>query len=173
MMKKQIKTSIALFAIVAISLTSCKKGDTGPQGEKGATGAQGVQGSQGATGNANIVSGTVNLTSASWILSGAYWYSDAINTTLTQNNVDNAMVQIYLSNNVGGWIGLPITLTDIQIYTIYSLNKISFRVSSASGSTSVSNPGALTFKYVIIPPAMIKPNVNVNNYNDVVKAYDL
>lgn len=162
---KKLKTVLAVVtaAMLMVSFTACKKGDTGPKGDTGA---------QGPAGNANVISGIVYANSTNWFLNNTYWYYDYV-VTLSSDIVDKAAVICYLSDGAGGWGNLPYTGNDIEIYDTYKAYTISFRVRSASGNTSITNPGAATFKYVIIPPAMIKPNVNHNNYADVKAAYDL
>ncbi len=162
-MKTKANKLFTAIAVISLALTtSCaKKGDTGPAG------------AQGPAGNANVISSTITVNGTNWSLSGSEWDYSYTTSSMTQNNVDKAAVMCYLSVGSGNWAALPFTVTDREFAFVYSLNSISFAVLSASGSTGISNPGTLVFKYVIIPPAMIKPNINLHNYNEVKQAYNL
>ena len=153
-----------LALTLGLSFTSCKKGDTGPAGPAGTNGTNGTNGA------ANIVNYTVTVNSTDWTLNSTYWYS-LYNVSGGIKN--NSAVMVYLVGSTGTHVQLPITISDIETYFRFTSTQIEFDVRSASGTTAVSNPGALSFRIVVIPPAMIKPNINIQNYNEVKTAYNL
>jgi hypothetical protein len=163
-MKTKTIMAVCLLSLGLI-FSACKK-ETGPQGP------QGEQGQQGKTGNSNVITQTYTLVSASWALgcSGSCWYYTW--NVLPYSDMTNGAVQVYAQSGTE-WVSMPFTVQDIEFYYTYSSSSISFRVRSASGNTSVSNPGDNVFKVVYIPPAMVKKGVNLKNYSEVKKAYNL
>lgn len=135
---------LGLIAAGVILTTSCTKTVTGPAGAAGPAGTNGV---------ANIVSYTVATTAASWTLSGSYWKCDMYTPEISQSVLDKGIVMVGVSGS-SGWVELPFTASDVEFYYTYSLYNISYRVASASGSTAVPNPGAITYKYTVIPPGL-------------------
>lgn len=170
-MKKQIKKTVgALFSFIltaTLIFTACKK-ETGPKGDTGATGPQGP------AGNANVQSFTITTTNGSWTFDAAdfSWYSDISASQITSNVMEKGTVQAFIKGTDNSWIAMPFTssLGDAFIYSV-NLNKV--RVYYHDATTTPGNPGGQTFKVVIIPPAMMKPNVNYRNYEELKSAYSI
>ena len=165
-MKLSTKFFIIGITLFTIIFSSCKKGDTGATGPKGVAG------------NANVQTYTVSINSWNLSSNSKYWYSDDTFISPLNFNITNSAVMVYWEKTSSNYIAMPITMSDIQYYFQYnsannSSSTIEIDVSSASGNTVVPNPGTLNFKIVIIPPAMIKPNVNPHNYAEVKTAYNL
>ena len=169
-MKTSIFKTLATGIVATLFLfTSCtKEGPVGPQGPQGVAGTNGVDGTNGV---ANIQTSfvTVNTTDWAWDQSGAYWYSDFTGITIS----NNAAVLVYYVDNTSANVSLPFTYQDAQYYYRSGTTYIEMDVSSASGTTTIANPGTINYKIVVIPPAMIKPNVNHHSYAEVKAAYHL
>lgn len=168
-----LKTISLVFMSIALLAGSCKKaekGDTGPQGPAGPSGVNGVNGTNGV---ANITTFTGTTTNASWTLSGSEYDASFNVSAINSDVVSNGMVMAYLGNTAQtAWQALPTSYQNYEIGYSYYLGTISVQVSLGNGSTP-SNPGGLPFKFVVIPPAMVKPSVNVLDYNEVKTAYGL
>lgn len=167
-MKKQIKISAIIMTVLATALflnfTSCKKGDTGPAGAKGDPGKNGIS---------NITTYTANVTSANWVLNSPDYETTLLTPNLNSSIVNGGAVMVYIGNNTStSWSALPFSYQTVQFSYTYSLGQVLISVGLSNGSV-VSNPGNCTFKIVIIPFDYLKPNVNINNYNEVKKAYNL
>ena len=110
--------SLAFSVLIAVSISSCKKGDTGPAGTPGTPGAPG------APGNANVQTDTFTLTNAKWLYNSQYtfttgtgaftsWftrYCDVTFSKLTQGMLDSGMVMVYFrpsALNAQQWVPLP------------------------------------------------------------------
>lgn len=125
-------------------------------------------GKPGKDGNANVKAYNFTIYSTSWTLGTSTWYNDY---TIYTGSDDCVMG--YYSSDYIYWIPMPFTINDNEIYFAKTTSLIKTIVRSASGSTSISNPGLLYVKYIVIPPAIKKPNVNHANYAEVKQAYDL
>lgn len=160
------KISFYLLASVLIAFVSCKKGDTGPQGPAGPAGANG---------SANVSYGTVTVTPGTWSSVGTgQWevsYSDAAIT-----DADQDMVIGYVSSSTGTWWALPTTNyfttagSGDALDLAYSTGN--FTILYTNNNVSATAPTvAVSFKVVVIPPAIIKnnPSTNWNDYNQVKK----
>ena len=160
---KTITLKTLATGIVAgmLLFTSCtKEGPVGPQGQPGLNGVANIQTSY----------VTVKTTDWNFVQTDNYWYVDFTGFGTIS---DNAAVLVYYVDNTNGNVSMPITFSDIQYYYRNGNNYIEMDVSSASGATTVANPGLTNYKIVIIPPAMVKPNVNHHSYADVKAAYGL
>lgn len=149
-----MKNTIKILLVAAIAFASCSKpkdGATGPAGP---------------TGNANVQTNTFTITSGLWTLSSTFWYA---NYTTTIN--DKAAVMAYWQTAPSEFVALPVTVNDLEVYFKTTPNYVSICVRSASGTNTVANPGDLTVKIVIIPPALKKQNVNYANYSEVKQVY--
>jgi len=142
-----------MIAMAAITFAVTLMGCTGKDGAPGATGP---------AGNANIE--TSYFTANSWILNGSYWYCDDFNVSPGTNDA----VLVYL-NSGSAYAALPLTVQDNEIYFSTHPGYVEMGVTSASGNTSISNPGTVSFKVVDIPQAVIKshPNTNWKDYAQV------
>jgi hypothetical protein len=169
-MKTKIKLSIMKLAGIAlaigITITSCKKGDTGPQGPQGNNGVSG------------IVNTTLTAPASSWTWDNTTKTSDAqfYVAALSQSIVNTGAVMAYEDAGSGIWIPLPSTFVAAANLTYHT--SFYFKLNTIQISRFVSdesNPGQYpsTFRLVVIPPAMVKPNVNMNNFAEVKSAYNL
>jgi hypothetical protein len=177
-MKKTIfKTG--LFLVVTLLAMSCSK--DGAIGPAGASGANGINGTNGINGNANVVgSAPFSTVSTNWgsLSGGALWTATLSGqTTITQSVVDRGVVSVfrkYTSGGVTEWSPLPDTNTNINISFNYGLGYITFFTQSTN-AVAIANPGAITFRYVVITPSnkMANPNTDWNDYNQVKQALHL
>ena len=158
-----------------------KDGINGVAGPTGPAGANGNAGANGANGNANVL-GSLPFSTAStnWssLSGGAIWTAKVEATAITQSIVDRGIVSVFrkYTSNDGAteWSPLPDTNTNINISFDYGVGYITLFTQSTN-AVAITNPGVLTFRYVIITASnrMAKPNVNWNNYNEVKKALKL
>lgn len=161
---KQIKTAI-LILVATITLNGCKKGKDGEPGKDGSS---------------NVTSHTYSV--SNWTDNSTYWYAHLSVPELTSDNINTASVQVYFSTVANNWQAMPFTyvastnhfmnyITSIgQVEVDWEYNGV------GSGSSPVTIYGATSmFKVVVIPPAAKKanPNINLNDYNEVKKAFDL
>ncbi|MBS1652965.1 MAG: hypothetical protein JSU07_13250 [Bacteroidetes bacterium] len=162
-MTKQIKTITAVIAGLALTLgltfTSCKKGDTGPAGPQGPTGA---------TGNANVQSTTFLNQGFAYVAANSDYEINLTVPAVTSAVMNNGGVLVYFqpSSSTGVWLQLPATFGGTNIQTGYALGQVGLISTSALSIL-------LNVKVVVIPPAMVKPNVNTKNYSEVKAAYNL
>jgi hypothetical protein len=168
-MKKTIFKS-AVVLLTAIMTISCSKdGATGPAGATGAAGTNGING------NANVLGSTpFSTVSTNWtsLNSGTLWTANLTGaTSITQNVVDKGIVSVfrkYTANGVTEWSPLPDTNANVNISFNYGLGYITFYTQSTDFA-AIPNPGAITFRYVVITPSnkMANPNTNWNDYEQV------
>lgn len=162
-MKTHIK--ILAFALL-LSASACKKAEQGPKGDTGPAGTNGV---------ANIQSTTITTTNGSWNLDT---FENAYNATLTvtgitQNVLDKGAVMVYIGNGAGTeWDAMPFSYQGVEFNYGIKVGQALISVTLDSGNAP-NNPGGQQFKVVVIPPAMIKPGVNVKNYTEVKTAYGI
>ncbi|MEO8762185.1 MAG: hypothetical protein ABI388_11685 [Bacteroidia bacterium] len=171
-MKTTIKTTAGqtakviatLFVACGLIFSSCTKdGATGPQG------LAGTNGTNGTNGNANVQSYTVAISPSQWTYfpnsSGSQWqytvssaFVPSGSAVCVYNNPGQMLP--YYDGIFGAFWGVNI-VGDVQI--LYY-----------NGTTTLAAP-ALTqnLTIVVIPPAMVKPNVNTHNYAEVKAAYNL
>ncbi|MFZ4107134.1 hypothetical protein [Flavobacterium sp.] len=168
-MKKTIfKTAVIL--LTAIMTVSCSK-----DGATGATGQTGANGTNGTNGNANVVgSNTFTFSTSNWTSQGGgvYWTSGITGATpITQNIVDKGIVSVFRMYTSGGqtvWSPLPDTNINQNLSFDYGVGTINLIMQSTNG-VAISNPGAMTLRYVVISPSnkMANPNTNWNDYDQV------
>lgn len=171
-MKKTIfKTAVILLTAI-ITISCSKDGATGPAGEQGAPGING---------NANVVGySPFSTISSNWtsVNSGTVWIANLTGaSSITQNVVDYGIVSVfrkYTSNGVTEWSPLPDTNGNINISFNYGVGYITFYTQSTNFA-AISNPGAITFRYVVITPSnkMANPHTNWKDYNQVKEALHL
>jgi hypothetical protein len=168
-MKRIIQLLIILFLGIATFLTNgCKKGNTGPAGE------------QGPAGSANVTSDTYTVNSWSW--SSPNHYTNLSVPAITSTNVNSAAVMVYFKGNATAWSALPYTQYDSPYDYFMGFNVSTGAVqvtwfydySLSSGSNPNTYYGTnVQLKVVVIPPSMVRKDVNTKNYNDVKQAYGL
>lgn len=174
-MKKTIfKTAVIL--LTAIMTISCSK-----DGAAGPAGANGTNGTNGTNGNANVIgSNTFTFSSTNWtsISGGTAWTSGITGATpITQNIVDKGIVSVFRMYTSGGltvWAPLPDTNVNKNLTYDYGVGTINLLMQSTNG-VAISNPGAMTLRYVVISPSNImeNPDTDWNNYNQVKEALHL
>lgn len=156
-MKKIFKTlMIATIALIAISTTSCQKGETGPKGSDG---------------NANVISSNeVTLSSSDWTLktttSGSKYYLTIIDwPILTKDIANKGVVMCYLKLGTDVWIALPwddyyFFFTEGGIAINYNYN---------------ANPGTQTIRLVAIPSSQLvnHPDLNIKDYRQVKEIFNI
>lgn len=165
-MKTTKIASLVLVLFLIISSCAKKEGPAGPQGEQGPAGPKG---------NMSVTSLHCTVFSGSWGLgcSGYCWFYNQNFPALSSSYiVDYGAVMVYWKNG-GDYIAMPYTSNDVELYFSHSLNTVSFKIRSASGTTTINQPGDLEFKIVMIPPAMIKKQLDYTNYGAVKAAYNL
>jgi hypothetical protein len=165
-MKKTITTVIAgLVLTLGLTFTSCKKaekGDTGPAGTNGTNG------------NANIENFAITIRPGDWIYSSTYseWH---YNYYISKNS-QSAVLGYIMSGN--GKQALPYVSTPSNCrYTMatdlfQTTPYIQFQFTNFTVATTAPTYDQYLY-LVIIPPAFVKPNVDIKDYNAVKKAYNL
>lgn len=158
-------------------IASCSKDKYQPKGDYQPKGNYG---------NANITSSTT-VTLNNW----ANDYDDGINyeysstvtwASITQDIKDKGIVMVYADDGSGSWQALPYTDAGDDYYSA-SFN-FSFKVGSVkviangfddTGSPAPSDFSGLIVRVVAISTAsrMANPNVDLKNYNEVKKVFNL
>lgn len=167
----KFKTTVLTFSItlatLALVLNSCKK-DPGPAGPKGDTGTAGANGA------ANVKTYAVLIKPSDWVWDATYkqWYMDYPVTT----DYNSAVMAYVISGN--GHEVMPYqnqidgSITTFSTLFFVSSPKIVFKY--YNGTTTLARPTIdKSIKLVLIPPALVKTNVDVNIYDTVKKAYHL
>ncbi len=162
-----MKTKYALvcFSIALLTFSSCKK--------------EGPAGKDGEDGNANVQS--VQLINASWMWSNSLYWSTSTwnNISILTSAVNNSgAVMLYEADGAGGWIAVPYSynlgnnVTEHHFYT-YAAGTVTVYIEESDDSNPNASGG--TFKLVCIPSSarMANPDVDLNNYNEVKKAFHL
>lgn len=168
-MKTLMKTLATSIIATTLLFTACKKGDTGPAGATGANGS------------ANVTTQTYTVTSWIDVGSGYQWSTNLNVTALSASTQSKAAVEVFLSvDSAKHWKALP--YTDFGGQPVYmnfttSTNSVQITWFNSFGNT-ISDPNTAfgtncQFKVVVIPPAMVKPNVNTHDYNTIKAAYNL
>ena len=160
-MKTIIMKTFAAGVLLTMLFTGCaKKGDTGPAGTNGTNG------------NANVIStNNVTLASSNWSLTSGIYTATLTTTGISQAVVDKGVVMVYQQYGPQ-WVALPTTLGVNITEFDFQLGQVEILNLNSDGTTP-ANPGAVTYRIVIIPASMKKPNVNPNSYADVKAAYNL
>jgi hypothetical protein len=169
-MKKTIKTiTTAVVLTLILGLSSCKKGDTGPAGPTGTAGAQGQAGPQAKTFNFNL---TFNAGDTFKSYAGVTGY-DADDVLLFYAKYETLGTTAY-------WAPLPLILDDlVNIIPEFSETDGFVFINTLKADGTTGSPWAssatIAFKAVLIKSSqrVANPNVNLNNYEDVKKAYNL
>ena len=177
MKKTFLKTGLVL--VVALLAISCSKdGETGPAGPAG---ANGTNGTNGIDGNANVYgSNTVQFAASNWTsqFGGTWWTSSITNvSSITQTIVDRGIVLVfrkYTDNGQTVWAPLPDVNTNINLSYEFGVGTI-YLIVQSTNAVAISNPSAITLRYVVISPSnkMANPNTDWNDYNQVKEALHL
>ena len=164
-----------IAAALILSVSSCVKGDKGPKGDTGTPGTNGV---------ANITSFTLNAPAGSWTHVGTagqagdgYMVSYSIPALTSQIISDGAVMCYYVSGSTIG--ALPWTFSVYQnisstLYFEASPGTVKITMSDSDFNT-LAPTGSMLFKLVLIPPALIKknPDVDLSDYNKVKAAFQI
>lgn len=174
-MKTQIKIMIAVLSM-AMAFTNCKKdaGPKGDKGEKGEAGINGTDGTNGANGNANVKNYSITIHPSDWSYNSTY--SQWQYNYYISENFNSAVIAYVMSGNGKQAIPYYEPVSNCQFDMANNLFAsspyIKFQyINFASTTTAPSNDQYMYL--VVIPPAMIKPGVNVKNYAEVKAAYNL
>ncbi len=156
--------TIGFLIAVATTFSNCEKVTvTGPAGEDGKDG------------NANVVSSSI--TSGSWSFVSPSWSQSFTYSAITQDILDNGAVLVYVASGVN-YYQLPYTFYPTSSYSrtynyVHYLGGLKVYVTDSDLNTP--EPGTLKFKVVVIEASglMKNPNVDLNNYQAVKKAFNL
>lgn len=114
-----------------------------------------------------------------WTQNAPGYYCLLTDANITQDVVDKGDVVVYLSNDNGGWIALPITMPITSTYAttltpVHYLGGITVWAYDTD-MQQTADPGPTTFKVVIISAVarLANPTLNVNNYEEVKKMFNL
>lgn len=159
------KLAIVIIACGLFFASCTKEGPTGPQGSAGANGTNG---------NANVQVFNATAAPSNWTADAqSGWYTSF---NMTVDPTQGAVTIFWSSDNVN-WTGLPFvasTTSQPNINFKFNSTSINFYYDPAVGVLSIAQPSTNQyFKIVVIPPAMVKPNINPHNYNEVKVAYNL
>lgn len=151
-----------LLLLLAFTFFGCKKVE-GPAGKDGKDGV------------ANISNVKFSVNTNQWIYdnqSKEYYFNINV-PPITVNVINGGSVMCYLSDAVGEeWSAMPFTYNGVQ--ALYSFKQSNVTVSwSLSNGATPGNPGFIKYKVIVIPPAMVKPNINIYDYKQVKQAYNL
>lgn len=174
MKMKKMKAAFAAMTMVALTFTACS-GDDGEQGPAGPAGAPG---------NANVQSSNQTVLVADWT-TGAVLRDTLSVAGITQNVVDNGMVQVYQKRTDStSWDALPFSYiaflggqpTTLTFQAGYNVGEVYL-----SGTNSINAnvtpgdvyPGDRDFKIVVIPSTSLVEGVDVNNYEELKMVYGI
>lgn len=156
---RKINTISAAILLVILFITGCAKdpiqgppgpiGQTGVNGTNGVNGIDGTNGVNGTDGNANVIgSNTVTIYSSDWSNSSGVYSANITLGAITQSIIDKGTVLVYRKYG-SEWVLLPITKgVNLTAYS-FGLGYISL-VNYNTDFSSNNNPGAVTFRVVII-----------------------
>lgn len=152
--------------IDGINGTDGKTGATGSQGVAGATGATGAQGAQGTPGSANLKCTTVSVTDWVYDEITKQYMGFMINDHITQDVLENGMVQVFLRTNDGRYMALPATFypsANSSFKTGFSLMLQQVRIELQYPDLKQGAfPGLLTFKVVAMSPEFTSTHKHLN-----------
>ena len=156
--------TIGFLIAGATTFSNCEKVTvTGPAGEDGKDG------------NANVVSSSI--TSGSWSFVSPSWSQSFTYSAITQDILDNGAVLVYVASGVN-YYQLPYTFYPTSSYSrtynyVHYLGGLKVFVTDSDLITT--EPGTLEFKVVVIEASFLmkNPNVDLNNYQEVKKAFNL
>lgn len=157
-----------LLAAGVLIFSGCTK--TGPPGPTGPQGPQGATGPQGPAGNATLI-GSDPFTVSSWTYTGSMYKAIFSSADITPDVVDRGIVSVFKSYGTSStpeWSPLPDVNGNVSTVFNFYDNGFTIYVQNTDGSTP-SNPGTVTFRMVVITPALkqANPNTDWRNYNQV------
>lgn len=154
------KISMSIVIASALMFTSCEK--EGPEGPAGPAGKDGT---------ANIMTDTYTTTNSDWSFDAQYNTYDAVISapSITQDIAANGTIQMFIEEQ-GSYIALPFIFNNAQFNYGYEVGEVSILASLADGSVP-NNPGGMTFKLVVIPPASLVEGIDHTNYETLQTVY--
>lgn len=161
---KKLFLKVVLILTIGIFSLSCSE-----DGTDGKDGINGINGNANVNGSPEFTTSTSNWSSS---FGGAIWTANLTGaTTITQDVVNRGIVTVfrkYTNNGVVQWAPLPDTNTNINISYQYGVGTITF-LAQSTNAVAFSNPGIITFRYVVVTPSnrMANPNTNWKDYNQV------
>lgn len=170
-MKKQILILASVVLVSTMLFNGCTK-----EGQQGPQGIQGAQGTSGKDGSANVQSISITIHSWDWKYSSTYkqWYYNYSNSS----NYQSAVIGYVMSGNGKQVLPYVDNVSSVR-YTMATYlfgipPSIQFQFTNYNSPTTAPSSDEY-FYLVIIPPAMKKANsnVNLNNYEEVKKYYNL
>ncbi|MEX2483183.1 MAG: hypothetical protein WED10_01400 [Brumimicrobium sp.] len=161
---------ILILALSAFFALACKK-EEGPVGP---------QGPEGETGNANVQSQIITVSSAEWDDEGTWYSFTTPCDIITEEIQENGAVMAYqrgLDNSV--YTALPVSATFLgdtvttHVGFEHTVKEVYFFIQVEDGNTPA--PGERTYKVVAIESSGLatNPGVNLGDYEEVKQAYDL
>ncbi len=183
--KKRFSTLIAILTVGSLLFGCAKDGATGPAGPQGAngtagpTGPAGPAGPTGATGSANVIYSPW-ITVPQGTLVDNLWYYDIPVPQLTADMVNNGAILCYIGASNTAF-ALPFTEADkngngVSYFTSAhaSDKKITLHVRAVGPIPAnwATRTLAVQFRYIIIPGS-VKTSVNLKDYNEVVKHFNI
>ena len=157
------KLKLAFAIILGLTFTACS-GDDGEQGPQGPAGKDGT---------ANLSSETFTTTNSDWEFDAqSNSYEATINVpSITQDVIDRGTVQIFGVDG-GTLTALPAASGVLQINFEVEIARVTIFISRIDG-VLINNPGGVTFKLVVIPPADFIEGVDHKNFQMVSDIYGL
>lgn len=116
------------------------------------------------------------VTVSNWTGDDAAYFATAQVDFITQDIHDNGAVMCYIEDG-GTWLAMPVTLSSGSWISHYvfstQVGGVNLTVYDDDGLTP--NPGTTSFKIVAINSVGMtqNPNVNLDNYEEVKKAFDI
>lgn len=164
---KTLKTIIIIITLTLFTQGCTKKGEVGPAGKDGSSN----------------VSSTV-FQASSWSWSSPNYYVNFNVPEITGDNLTSAAIMVYFTKDNTKWTALPFTQYNSPSNYFMgfntSINRVQITWIYDSSLSQGDNPNvyygvAVQYKVVVIPKAAkdAHPNVNLNNYSEVKKAFDL
>jgi len=159
-------TCLILISGFIISFFSCTK-----KGEEGAPGKDG---------SANVSARTFTVTT--WSSNSSFWYKQLSVPEITADNINSAAIMVYWGTVSNNWIALPYTYVSSTNYfmgflSAVNLIEVQWTYNGLgignSPNSELGNP--VMIKVVVIPPALIKknPDLDLSNYNEVRKTFKI
>lgn len=152
-----------LIGITTVMINGCAKdGETGPTGKDGKDG------------NANVIgTNSVTVTSSDWSFNSGYYKTVFTTSDITQAIVDKGFIMVYekLGND---WQSMPYLIDNQSRDFSFGVGSVTVWVHNIDLSTP-TNPGAQTYRIVIIPASNLSahPEVDFKNYKQVKTTFDI
>ncbi len=148
-------------------------GQNGVNGAQGNAGASGSQGPQGTPGSSGLKSSTISV--SDWVYDEItkQYMGFMINNNITQDVLENGLVQVFLKANDGRYVALPATFypnPTTSFKTGFSIMLQQVRIELQYPDLKQGPlPGLLTFKVVAMGQDFVSShkNINLSDYNQI------